>query len=323
MRRIILALLVLAGLSPGLLWRASPPPSPVPTDGPVEVTPLALPDEACDPRRRPCAEAAWVLSGPQLSFGGYSALLTDGLRFTAFSDGGMALDFLMPDIQTGPAAPSMRRFDPFDHPDKRFNDVESAELARDGTLWFAYEGTGDLLRADPNTGEVRLFAVPQILEWPQNAGPEALTILADGRLLVFSEKTRRGLSEGLVLSPRNPAQEVTEFRFGPPDGFRPTGATTLPDGRVLILVRALQFLPPGFRGQLVLADPTQIRAGGILEGETVLRLEPELPTDNYEGVAVTQLDDGSLRIWLISDDNGLKLQRTILMALRWFPPEQD
>ena len=41
-----------------------------------------------------------------------------------------------------------------------------------------------------------------------------------------------------------------------------------------------------------------------------------IPRDNYEGIAVTTDDDGQF-VWLISDDNFMAIQRTLLLKLRW------
>jgi len=43
-------------------------------------------------------------------------------------------------------------------------------------------------------------------------------------------------------------------------------------------------------------------------------LEPPLTLDNFEGVAAVENPDGTTGLWMISDDNFSRRQRTLLMA---------
>ena len=57
------------------------------------------------------------------------------------------------------------------------------------------------------------------------------------------------------------------------------------------------------------------------DGRTVdeLALGAPLTVDNYEGLAALPRADGSVRFYLISDDNFSRLQRTLLVAFDWHP----
>jgi hypothetical protein len=57
---------------------------------------------------------------------------------------------------------------------------------------------------------------------------------------------------------------------------------------------------------------SHIRSGATLKGEELLRLEPPLRTDNFEGIAVTETPHGTM-IFLVSDDNYFLFQRTLLL----------
>jgi hypothetical protein len=46
------------------------------------------------------------------------------------------------------------------------------------------------------------------------------------------------------------------------------------------------------------------------------RLEPPLPTDNFEGLAVRPDAGGGLFVYIVSDDNRSPLQRTYLMMFQ-------
>ena len=146
-----------------------------------------------------------------------------------------------------------------------------------------------------------------------------MTFLAGGELLLVEEATD-GDRTARALLYRDPVAEPMRFAFRPPFGYRATDAATLPDGRVLILLRGLRVMPPGFLAKIVLADPEAIREGAVWSGVEIARIAAPAPVDNMEGIAVAPRADGALDVWLVSDDNGVQLQRTVLMRLRYRPP---
>ena len=81
-------------------------------------------------------------------------------------------------------------------------------------------------------------------------------------------------------------------------------------------------LPPRFEGKLLVADPAEIRPGVAWAGRIIADLKAPLPMDNYEGVAVEPGADGEVVLWVISDDNHAKFQRTLLLKLVWRPDEK-
>jgi hypothetical protein len=56
-------------------------------------------------------------------------------------------------------------------------------------------------------------------------------------------------------------------------------------------------------------------------GQMVARMDMALPmtVDNFEGLAAVPRPDGGVRFYLISDDNALPVQRTLLLAFDWRP----
>jgi hypothetical protein len=85
----------------------------------------------------------------------------------------------------------------------------------------------------------------------------------------------------------------------------------LNNGDVLVLERR-HYLPLSFSARLSLVKARQIRPGATLEGQEILRLEPPLRTDNFEGVTAMNTPDGMV-IFLVSDDNYFSFQRTLLL----------
>ena len=162
--------------------------------------------------------------------------------------------------------------------------------------------------------------------WPGNAGPEAMARLADGRFIVLSEDPPRwfGRARAGLLFSDDPVEgaEAVEFEFRAPEGYAPSDLALLPDGRVLILARRVEWgLPPGFSNKLLVADPAEVRAGKPWPWRELADLSA-LPSDNYEGLAIEAAMGGAVTLWLISDDNHATFQRTLLAKLAWRPNEK-
>ena len=272
---------------------------------------LALPQQRC-PSPELCVTAAWQLDSANPQFGSYSALaFTPAGTLRAFSDRGAVLEFAAPP-QRGPAL--IRQWDARGAVEKLLADIESMEIAPDGTQWLAYEGRAAIARRRPGEGSDTLFAVPAMGDWPANRGAEAMVRLADGRLIVVSENVRGASAAALLLTPRDGRLDAVRFRYVPPPGFRATGAALLPDGKVLVLLRALRVMPPGFIGKIAIADPQRIEPDGVWRGRDIGTLSAPLPTDNFEGIAVRAIPGGT-EVWLVSDDNDTMVQRTLLLRL--------
>ena len=141
---------------------------------------------------------------------------------------------------------------------------------------------------------------------PRNSGAEALTLLTDDRLLVLTEGLTTG---GGVVGWVGGEQGWSRVTYATSAGFKPTGATTLPGGDVLVLER--RFPPIGARIRR-LAKET-LAPGAMLEGEVIARLEGSLTVDNMEGIDARQGPGGETLVYLLSDDNDNPLQRTYLL----------
>jgi hypothetical protein len=321
MGRLIVLLIVALGLAPGTWLRS---PWPVPPERPM-LRAIPLLQEA---RTIGAARLAgvWELRSPSPDFHGYSALaaLADG-SLLALSDRGRVLRFGPPDLSR-----RSFRIGPFsarEGGDKHLADIEAMTLdPRSGRLWIAYEGSNVIERRDRD-GAIERTRPMAMRNWPANTGPEAMVRLTDGRFIVLSESpgTWFGRSTPGLLFPGDPIDgvEPLRFRFLPPEGFRPVDIAQIPDGRVLILVRRVEWgLPPGFAGQLVLADPKLIGAGKAWRGQVVAEITNPVPTENFEGLAVVPRERGGVVLWLISDDNQSAFQRTLLLKLLWRPNEK-
>lgn len=193
--------------------------------------------------------------------------------------------------------------------EKKKADAES--LAVDGDhLLVAFERLHRIWSyAGPEALPVPLAPLPGVAKAPRNGGVEALTVLADGRILAITEKfTIAGGTVGWV----GDGKHWDGLFYVPGPGFRPTGAATLPDGDVLVLER--MFAPlTGRAARLVRVDRSAIAADALLVGRPLAKLRPPLTIDNFEGVDVRLDGQGRTFVYLVSDDNNNMLQRTLLM----------
>lgn len=316
-----LAVLVFAAMLLTITWVRSPFPPPE-RNPYVSFTPLP---EAIGltPAPNMVVEGAWQLSARHGGFGGYSALVMKGAdRLIAISDRGGRLDFADPD-QAMVEARMSRMFRRGMVPDG-LNDAEAATRdGQSGHLWIAYEHGNAIARYHEKSKDVRIVWPAAMAKWPRNIGPESIARLPDGRFIVLSEARRHIFApdgEGLLFDgdPVEASSQPTRFWFTRPRGYAPSDMTALPDGRVIILMRRLVFpYPPKFAARLFLADPATIRPGGQLAWTQIADLTAPFPMDNYEGITVAPHADGGLTIWLISDDNTLHAQRTLLVKLAW------
>ena len=143
--------------------------------------------------------------------------------------------------------------------------------------------------------------------WRRTGGAETILHLADGRTLVIAERIPKGAAlRPALLFPGDPtATRPIRLGYRPPAGYRPTDAAQLPDGRILVLNR--RFTLAGlFTAKLVSFDALPGR------GRVIASFESPAITENLEGITVTQ-EAGRPVVWLVSDDNYMSWQRTLLL----------
>jgi hypothetical protein len=324
MGRVALILLIALGLSPGLYWREPlPPPNRSPIVRAERIVPAG---ERIGGPQGPVVEGVWHLTSPNDLFNSFSALLAfeDG-SLLSFSDQGKYLRLPHPPggaAQMGDLFPRLGN-------DKPLEDVESATRdPESGRIWIGLEGRNAIIRMKGDLSGRKIVRPPEMHDWPYNRGPESLLRLSDGRFLVLSEgRIARGHKSVGLLFPSDPVDGAhpQSFTFLPPGNEMPSDIAQLPDGRVLILTRGVDYfgLPPHFTVHLLIADPADIRPGKDWPSRLVAKIGGNaVPYENYEGLAVSGgKDGGPVTLWLISDDNqSLLIQRTLLVKLRWQPP---
>jgi hypothetical protein len=257
-------------------------------------------------------------------FGGFSGLLLDpDLTLHAVSDRGSGLTARLEldeaGVLTGLA--ETRLFPLLGRSGRPLGrgawaDAEALARLPDGRFLIAFERQHRIMRHDALDRPGRpVPAPPGLAAAPRNGGIEALTVLADGRVLAVAERLAGS------------APDTVAAWIGPPDGrgwqrrdwrtdedFVPVGAAALPDGGALVLERRFGWLA-GFASRIMRIEAAAF-AAPVLAGVEIARLEPPLLTDNFEGIAVAPADRG-LHVVLVSDDNFHVLQRTLLLLFRY------
>lgn len=260
-------------------------------------------------------EGVWQYSAESLLFGGYSALLAvSGNRLRAFSDRGFRMTLTEPDQSGAPPRISRQMVAREDAHD--LWDIESA--TRDpatGRYWLGYEHRHAIHRFTRESAIAGKRDLTADVDWGANGGAEAMTRLADGRFVILPEGGRKG-----VIFASDPVEGASLQRFAfrnPAPGFAATDMAQLPDGRLMVLMRDVVWAWPAFTSLIAIGPPPE--AGGTFAPEKVLQLDPAIPRENYEGLALRPRADGRIDVWLISDDNLSVMQRTLLAKLIYDP----
>ncbi len=257
----------------------------------------------------------WVLESKHPDFGGFSGLLLDAEKreLLAINDKG---DWWQASFDAlGPGAPGKGSIQPYSvgaSADKIDLDAESLVRFDEGYL-VSFEQNHRLefvseIGKAPTPPEG--LAPINFAGVSNNSGMEAIALLPSGRLLVFTE---RGKNSDKLLKAWLVSREVAEdLFFKPPNSFAPTDAATLPNGDVLVLMRRYSPID-GVAVKVLHIAANQIAPGEVLQGREILHLTPEFSVDNMEGLDVIAVDENTVRLVMISDDNFNPLQRTLLM----------
>lgn len=290
------------------------------------VTRVAL-DEA-DPGRTRVGDLVYLggvrLRSDDPQFGGFSSLSVAGDRFTLLSDSGDIVRFALDrnwrvhdrsyaELPDGPATGW----------EKADRDCESMSVdPRTGAIWVGFENANAFWRYDPTFRTAQAHAVPPVMQhWPLNKGPEAMLLLPGGGMATIGEQDRwpGGQGRGGIVFAGDPSvapRRGFRFNYIPPEGSSPSDMTLLPDGRWLVLNRRFAWFR--FSNVLTIVDPADVKPGATVRGRDIATLESPLIHDNFEGVTATREGRATV-IWLVSDDNQLPVQRSLLLKFRLDP----
>ncbi|MBT6095054.1 MAG: esterase-like activity of phytase family protein [Rhodospirillaceae bacterium] len=259
------------------------------------------------------------MASPDGDFGGFSALSisADGKHMIALSDAGRRLAANLIYNEKGDLSGIANTvLDALSAPDgtplrrKRDSDAEAMALGVEGEIIVAFERDHRLWRYLPGEIRPRPMASPaELNRLPKNSGIEALTSLNDGALLAISEGPKGG---GDAIAWISDPRGWSVITYGLADGFRATGAATLPGGDVLVLERRYT-LRDGVAARVRQLSANSIKAGAHLSGTLIAEIRPPMTADNFEGIDVRRDETDRTLVYMISDDNFNPLQRNLLM----------
>jgi hypothetical protein len=263
----------------------------------------------------------WTLASEDPEFGGISGLLAEEGDLLAVSDRGALIR--LDGARIG--APVRARIAPLPrgcgNPTLKIErDSESiATDPRSGRYWVGFEWRNALCVTGPGGQGGRIFRPRALADWPRTGGPEAMTRLSNGGLLVLAERPPGGGRDSplLIFPNGDPAESPLALSYRSPKGYRPTEVAELPDGSILVFHRQFR-APARFRAILSIVPQTALRPGTVAEGRPLaLFMEPGL-ADNFEAIAIDRQGE-DVFVWLASDDNFVSTQKTYLLKYRLLP----
>jgi hypothetical protein len=271
-----------------------------------------------------------VLAASEGGFGGYSGIAVDadGAGLWAIADTGhwLRLDFrrneagLPVEIAAAEILP-LRDANGAEITRKTLSDAEALRHLADGRWLVSFERAHRLWFYDrPGGVATATLSVPaNVAQQPGNGGIEAVAAFANGDLLLLSEDMaavnggdgsaawlwRQGAWRDLVWPAR--------------DDFKPTDAVALDNGDVIVLERYFKpVIGPKARLQRISAASMQ-GTETVLQPELLAEWAAPYSVDNMEALDMRRMPDGSLWLYVMSDDNQNILQRTLLMVFRFMP----
>lgn len=196
-------------------------------------------------------------------------------------------------------------------PGKGEADAEGLALLPNGDRLVSFERHHRIWRYPLGGGPPRAAPAP-VGPFPGNGGMEALSPDPEAG----ADAYRVGAEDsGDTWRCRLSSPECTpDISVPKSDAFGLVALTCLPEHRIAYLLRAFDIFQ-GSRVSLQIYESNKRIAR--------LDLASPLTVDNYEGLAAVPRSDGSIRFYLLSDDNGNILQRTLLVAFDWRPESQS
>ena len=293
-----------------------------PRDQRIDISSIPVALDSSDPARRRIGaltlKGAWHLTSTARGFGGLSALDVDANRVTALGDNGTVVRFRLGQFGNASDASVMRvptGCGRATH--KTDNDTES--LTHDegrGHWWIGFEWRNAVCRTNADFTSGQMVRVPKAIGlWHPKSGAESMVRLSDGRFLLIAESVSAttGFAKAILFDrdPTDPAAVATSTGYRPPPGFKPTDVAQLPDGRLLVLNRRFTVWSL-FQAKLIFLSPIDLRPDAIMQGRLIANFKPPVIADNFEGLSVT-VENGRPMVWLVSDNNFMRWQRTLLL----------
>jgi len=264
-------------------------------------------------------------------FGGYSGISVDadGAGLWAIADTGHWLRLVFQRNAAGlPEGIAAAEIQPLRDANgtvitrKVLSDAEALRHLPDGRWLVAFERAHRLWFYDSPDGRAAgALEVPaSVADQPDNGGIEAVASFGNGELLLFSEEKTAlvgGNKENSAVWLLRGGQ-WHDLAWPARDDFKPTDAVALPNGDVILLQR--YFTPlVGPKARISRIAAADIQPGAVLKATLLAEWARPVSVDNMEALDMRRAEDGSTWLYVMSDDNQNRLQRTLLMVFKLEP----
>ena len=243
-------------------------------------------------------------------------VLPDGRLVAVGDDGDLLRARLALDAQGRLAGVTDAVLSPLKGPDgrpvqgKAEGDAEGLAFLANGDMLVSFERNHRVWLYPANGGPPRAVASPAVT-FPENGGMEALS--ADPARGANAYLTGGEDSGQTFLCVTDKGCELgPAFDLEPNVGL--VAVRRLPEGRTAWLFRGFSALRGAWIHLRILDG-----AGRQLAVKSISRPDS---VDNFEGLAAIPRQDGSVRFYLLSDDNFSPTQRTLLVAYDWRPAKR-
>jgi hypothetical protein len=303
--------------------------------GPIRIDVSAVPITTFEPRNPSRTRfgalefrGGLVLSSNAKTFGGFSELHVDpdGSHFVSASDRGIWLRGRIVYRDGKPAGIADAEMAPMLGADGRslishgWFDSESL-TERDGMLYVGFERVEKIVRfnyrRDGLAARGEPIPVPPDFKTLENnqsleclAAPPKGSPLSD-KLIVVTERSLddAGNMRSFLLDGKN----VERFTVKRHDDFDVSDCVVLPPGDLLLLERRFALLHGGLSMRIRRIPLASIKPGTVIDGTNLIEADLGYEIDNMEGIGVHRNASGETIVTLISDDNFLPFQRTLLL----------
>lgn len=269
-----------------------------------------------------------VLSSKAKAFGGFSSLHMepDGAHFIAASDRGAWLRGRIVYRDGRPDAIGDAEMAPILGPDgkstssRNWFDSESLTY-RDGALYVGIERVEKILRFDYKRDGLlaRGEPIPVPPDFKTLRNNQSLECLAappkgsphDDKLIVVTEESLddAGNLRSFLLN----GTDVARFTVKRHDDFDISDCVVMPPNDLLLLERRFSLFRGGLGMRIRRVPLASITPGAVVDGKNLIEADLGYEIDNMEGIGLHRTASGETILTLISDDNFLPFQRTLLL----------